>query len=153
MGVSPFHRIFECSDKRWIAVVAESDDEQRAFLEATGSAAPEALEAAVGALAQEPALWLLEQAGVPAEALQLNQMDAFFASKGSEDSNLIARYPHATLGEVEQIGSLWNMGDLPPRLDRASPELGQHSREICEQIGLDTEIYEALVAKGLVVGE
>ncbi len=153
MGVSPFQRIFECSDKRWIAVVAESDEEQRAFLEATGASAPEALEAAVGAMAQEPALWLLEQAGVPAEPVHVNQMDAFFASAGSEDSNLIARYAHATWGEVKQIGSLWNMGDLPPRLDRASPELGQHSREICQEIGLDMEIYQALEAKGLVVGK
>ncbi len=153
MGVSPFHRIFECSDKRWIAVVAESDLEQRAFLEATGAGGPEDLEAAVCAMAQEPALWLLEQAGVPAAPVQLNQMDAFFASKGSEASNIIARYPHATWGEVEQIGSLWNMGDLPPNLDRASPELGQHSREICDEIGVERTLYEALKAKGLVIGD
>ena len=153
MGVSPFHRIFECSDKRWIAVVAESDEEQRAFLEATGAGTPEALEAAIGAMSQEPALWLLDHAGVPAAPVHLNQMATFFGSRGSEDANLIARYPHATWGEVEQIGSLWNMGDLPPSLDRASPELGQHSREICEEIGIDMETYDALKAKGLVVGD
>ena len=40
MGVSPYHRIFECGDKRWIAVVAESDEEQQAFLAAVGVKAP-----------------------------------------------------------------------------------------------------------------
>jgi len=153
MGVSPFHRIFECSDKRWIAVVAESPQEQRALLEALGADSPEALEAAIGAIAHEPALWLLEQAGVPAAPVHVNQMDAFFGSRGCEDSNLIARYPHATWGHMEQVGSLWNMGDLPPRLDRASPTLGQHSREICDEIGVDAETYDALRAKGLIVGD
>jgi crotonobetainyl-CoA:carnitine CoA-transferase CaiB-like acyl-CoA transferase len=45
------------------------------------------------------------------------------------------------------------MGDLPPSLDRASPELGEHSREICTEIGIDAETFEALKAKGLMVGE
>jgi crotonobetainyl-CoA:carnitine CoA-transferase CaiB-like acyl-CoA transferase len=98
-------------------------------------------------------LWQLALEGVPAEPVQINQQDAFFAARGSADSDLVARYPHPTWGIVEQIGSLWNMGDLPPRLDRASPTLGQHSREICEEIGLDPKIYEALKAKELLVGD
>jgi crotonobetainyl-CoA:carnitine CoA-transferase CaiB-like acyl-CoA transferase len=153
MGVSPFERIFECADKRWIAVAAESAAEQRALVDATGAKTPDGIEAAVCAMAQEPALWLLEQAGVPAEPVRVNQMDPFFASRASADAKLIARYPHLKWGEVVQIGSLWDMGDLPPSLDRASPELGQHSREICEEIGLDMALYDALAAKGSVVGD
>jgi len=45
------------------------------------------------------------------------------------------------------------MGDLPPNLDRASPALGQHSREICDEIGIESDLYEALKAKGLVIGD
>ncbi|MCP4906151.1 MAG: CoA transferase [bacterium] len=153
MGVSAYHRIFECGDKRWIAVVAESEEEQRAFLGAVGVDTPEGLEAAIGSQAQEPLLWTLEQAGVPVAPLRLDQMDAFYSSRGSEEAGLIARYPHASWGEVEQIGSLWNMGDLPPSLDRASPVLGEHSREICEEIGVDRALYEALEVKGLVIGK
>jgi crotonobetainyl-CoA:carnitine CoA-transferase CaiB-like acyl-CoA transferase len=153
MGVSPFHRIFECSDKRWIAVVAESERERAGLLRAAGVDSPGELEAAVSAISQEPMLWQLAREGVPAEPVQLNQQDAFFAAQGSMDSDLVARYPHPTWGIVEQIGSLWNMGDLPPRLDRASPTLGQHSREICEEIGLDPKVYETLKAKQLLVGD
>ena len=57
----------------------------------------------------------------------------------------------STWGEVTQIGALWNMADLPLRLARASPALGQHSREICQEIGLDMKLYEALKAKELLV--
>ncbi len=152
MGLSPFHRIFECSDKRWIAIVAESPLEQAGLLRATGVESPDELEAAVGGIAQEPMLWLLAQEGVPAEPVHLNQQEAFFAARGSADSDLVARYPHLTWGEVTQIGSLWNMVDLPPSLLRASPTLGQHSREICQEIGLDVTIYEALKAKELLIG-
>ncbi len=153
MGVSPYHRIFECGDKRWIAVVAESDAEQHGLLQAVGVDAPDQLESAIAGMAQEPVLWSLDQAGVPAAPVRLNQMDAFFSSRGSEQSDLIARYPHAAWGEVEQIGSLWNMGDLPASLDRASPALGEHSREICDEIGIDGKLYEALAKKGLVIGD
>ena len=152
LGVSPFHRIFQCSDKRWIAVVAERDAERQALLEVTRAGAPEDLVAAVGGIPQESLLWHLEQAGVPAEPVRLEQMDAFFDAAGSANSGLVARYPHATWGEVEQIGSLWDMGDLPLRLDRASPTLGEHSREIFEELGLDPALYERLESQGNLVG-
>jgi len=153
MGVSPFHRIFECGDKRWIAVVAESEAERRALLEVTGAEGPEGIAAAIAGLSQEALLWQLQRAGVPAEPLRLDQMDAFFDAAASAASNLVARYPHAAWGEVEQIGSLWNMGDLPPRLDRASPALGEHSREIFEELGLDPALYTSLEAEGKLVGK
>ena len=153
MGVSRYHRIFECSDKRWIAVAAESEEEQRALLEATGASGPEELAVAVGGVAQEPLLWQLEQAGVPAEPVRFEQMDAFFDAAGSQAAGLVARYPHPTWGAVEQIGSLWNLGDLPPRLDRASPTLGQHSREIFEELELDPALFDSLKAEGHLIGE
>ena len=101
---------------------------------------------------QEALVWLLERAGVPAEPLRLDQMNPFFDATASWASNLVARYPHVDWGEVEQIGSLWNMGDLPPRLDRASPALGEHSREIFEELNLDPALYASLEAEGKLVG-
>ena len=153
LGVSPFHRIFECSDKRWIAVAAVSEDAQRALLAATGATSPEGLEAAIGAVAQEPMLWRLERAGVPVEPVRTDQMNAFFDSAGSEAAKLVARYPHNTWGDVEQIGSLWDFGDLPVRFDRASPTLGQHSREVFDELGLDPALYRALAEAGHLVGD
>ena len=57
--------------------------------------------------------------------------------------------------EIEGVGSvsLWNLGDLPSRLDRASPTLGQHSREIFEELGLDPALFDSLKADGHLIGE
>ena len=153
MGVSLFHRIFQCGDQRWIAVAAESEAERQALLETTGAVDPGGLVTAIAGLSQEALLWQLRRAGVPAEPLRLDQMDPFFDASASRVAGLVARYPHADWGQVEQIGSLWNMGDLPPRLDRASPTLGEHSREIFEELGLDPELYASLHAEGKIVGK
>lgn len=151
MGVSQFKRIFQCADKRWVAVVADTQAEQDALMGALGVDNGDKLEGAVSAIPQDPFLWMMQNAGVKAEPVQINQMEAFFESKGSRDSNLVASYPHKTWGKVEQIGSLWNMGDIAPSFKYAPPVLGEHSKEIAEEIGLDPKLYEELKANELLI--
>lgn len=87
---------------------------------------------------------------VPATRVGLDRMDAFFDDPATWDAGLAAAYPHATLGRVEQVGSLWTLGDMAARLDRASPEVGQHSEEILAELGYSASAIATLVASGAV---
>ena len=146
-GVSPFKRIYECLDKRWICVDAETEAERAALLETVNAKSSDELEQAIARGAQEELLFALERADVPAEPVRLDQMHAFFDSQAYKQANLVARYPHKTWGTLEQIGSLWNMGDLPPHFPCAPPVLGEHSDEICRELGLDQGAVQKLREK------
>ncbi len=151
LGVSPFKRIYQCADRKWIAVVAESAAQQAALLKVTGATSAADLEDRVAKFGQEGLVSDLEKAGVGVEPVRLDQQDAFLDSADSAQADLVARYRHATWGEVMQIGSLWNLGDLPLRFSYASPELGEHSRQIMQEIGISDATAAELIDKGLVV--
>jgi crotonobetainyl-CoA:carnitine CoA-transferase CaiB-like acyl-CoA transferase len=53
-------------------------------------------------------------------------------------------------GQLEQIGALWSFGDLPLRLELAPPGLGQHTREILQQLGF-TAAERARLAEAAVI--
>ncbi|MDB5424582.1 MAG: coA-transferase family protein, partial [Phenylobacterium sp.] len=91
------------------------------------------------------------KAGAPSEPVRLAQMDAFLGDPATVKAGLRATYRHARYGQMEQIGGLWDFGDLPLQLDRPPPTLGQHSREILGELGLGGQ-FEALHSAGLVVG-
>jgi crotonobetainyl-CoA:carnitine CoA-transferase CaiB-like acyl-CoA transferase len=77
-------------------------------------------------------------------------MEAFFDDDATWASQLAARYPQVKYGTVEQVGSLWTLGDQSARLDRSSPEVGQHSREILTELGFSDADIESLLASGAV---
>ena len=137
VGVGPGRRIIE-RDDGWIAVDVASDDQLGVLTDALrGKTVADALR-------------LLHANGVPSTEVRLDQMDAFFDDDATWSSGLATRYPHARYGMVEQVGSLWSFGDLSARLDRASPEIGQHSREVLTEVGfVDSEI-DALIDAGAV---
>jgi crotonobetainyl-CoA:carnitine CoA-transferase CaiB-like acyl-CoA transferase len=149
LGVSAGRRITEVADG-WVAFDATGPTEmgalQRAAVVTDARKVPEAFALrtvadVLGALAAE---------GVPSTQVRLNQLDAFFDDPATWDAGLAARYPHPELGTVEQIGSLWNFGDLSTRLERSSPTVGQHSREILAELGFDVAAVDALLAAGAV---
>ena len=76
-------------------------------------------------------------------------MTAFLDSRDHAAAGLHARYRHAVYGELEQIGALWDFGDLPLQLDRPPPALGEHSREVFEMVGLSASEIERLAQQEL----
>ena len=91
--------------------------------------------------------------GVPSTLVRLNQMDTFFDDEATWRAGLAARYPHLQYGIVEQIGGLWNFGDLSTRLDRASPVIGQHTTEILGELGFDGPSIASLLQSGAVADQ
>ena len=141
------HRILPVTDG-WIAIAATTDEQLVALCEVAGVDAAEDAAAALGARTSADALAALAAAGVPCEAVRLDQCESFFASPDNDTAGMIARYQHIDYGAVEQPGAFWAFGDLDVRLDRAPPGLGEHTVEVLAEVGFDQDAIEALLAEG-----
>jgi crotonobetainyl-CoA:carnitine CoA-transferase CaiB-like acyl-CoA transferase len=147
-GLSPFDRLYRCEDGRWLALLARTPAERAGLLAAFDAAAPEALEAAVAAWPREYVLARLRDAGVPAEPARQDQMDAFFDSAEARAQGLVAAYDSRDWGRLEQVGALWDFGDLPLRLDRPPPALGENTAGVCAELGVDPTLTARLLERG-----
>ena len=148
-GVSPGRRIIEVADG-WIAIDAATDEELAALCAAAGVVDAARVPAALAGRFAAEALAALGTNGVPSTQVRLDQMDAFFDDDATWQAGLAARYPHLEYGMVEQIGGLWDFGDLSTRLDRASPVIGQDTTEILAELGFDDRAVAALLKSGAV---
>ncbi len=136
-GIEPGYRILQVADG-WIAIAATTDDQRAALGDL------DALETRTSA----DALDALTTAGVPCEAVRLDQVESFFASADNDAAGMIARYRHVDYGAVEQPGAFWAFGDLDVKLDHAPPGLGEHTVEVLEEVGLDRATIDAMLADG-----
>jgi len=73
----------------------------------------------------------------------------------AEDPQLQARgmietHPHPSIGEVTFHGNPLQFSDAEPRARALAPELGEHSREVFESLGLDEKSIEKLREDGVV---
>lgn len=149
-GVSPFDRIYRCNDHYWIMLYAPTEAQRQAVLEIFKAATPDDLEARIADFRQDHALYKLAQAGVPAEAVRLNGLEPYFDSSVNQAAGMTVVFDHPVYGKLEHVGPAWNMGDIPMAV-RVPPTLGQHSREIWRQFGLDESVRERLEAEGVLV--
>ncbi len=143
-GLSPDHRLYRCRDG-WIALAALQTSQAQALANLAGTERARWF----AALSCTEALARLQQAGVPAEPVMQGQGEAFHDDAGHAAAGLHAQYPHAVYGRLEQVGAFWDFGDLPLTLVRAPPTLGEHSREVWQQLGLDAEQIARLQELGL----
>jgi crotonobetainyl-CoA:carnitine CoA-transferase CaiB-like acyl-CoA transferase len=82
--------------------------------------------------------------------VRLEQERAFLDRPEHRSGGLVAAYPHAQMGTLEQVGAFWNFADLPLRLDVAPPALGQHTAEILGELGYRRDQIAAWVESGVV---
>ncbi len=148
-GISPGYRIYPVADG-WVAVAALGDARLRALLAVAGVGAPDELERALRARAQGELQAALERAGVPCEVVRMDQEREFFERPEHRAAGLVARYRHATMGEMEQVGAYWNLVDLPLSLERPPPALGQHSAEILRELGYADAQIDDWAARGVI---
>lgn len=141
-GVSPEHRLYRCADG-WLAVAALEADEASAFAGLTGPD-PEAFFAT---RAVDEALSALARAGVAAERVREDQIDAFLDDPAAAASGLVSEHDHLSLGRLRQVGGFWSLGDVPAG-SRAAPAIGQHTREVLIEAGLSTVDIDTLIASG-----
>ena len=147
MGVSPAHRLFVCEDG-FLAVHAQSEASLRAALSVPTEA--DSAAALLGSKCDD-AVRVLARAGIDAERVALDQMNAFLDDPRNRAIDLAVRYPHAAYGEVAQIGSLWQLEPARPSFPRSAPVVGEHTREILHEVGLSKSEIDSLVENGVVV--
>jgi len=149
-GFSPWHRIYRARDGEWVAVAAHSAPHRRALQSVLGDE-PEGFVAAAATRNAADLFADLEQAGVPCERVFYHDaMNRVFDDPRSRETGLVVGVQHPTYGLVEQPGIFWDMGDIPIVIDRASPELGQHSDEIMCELGFTADEIATFRAKGII---
>jgi crotonobetainyl-CoA:carnitine CoA-transferase CaiB-like acyl-CoA transferase len=96
--------------------------------------------------------WLdkLERAGVPAgPILDVGEVhrDPQTIARG-----MVCEVPHLTLGSVETLGHPIKFSRTAAAVERGAPVLGEHTREVLNELGYDAEEVGALFRDGVVAG-
>jgi crotonobetainyl-CoA:carnitine CoA-transferase CaiB-like acyl-CoA transferase len=148
MGVSPVRRLYATTDG-WVMVAApERDTEALARLKAAAAATD--LEARFASLTAAQAIALAETAGIPAAKVALDNRDPYLDDPENRRTQLSIRHDHPTFGHFDHPGKFIDFADLPNRFVRPPPTIGQHTREILAELGLDAPAIDALAAEGVV---
>jgi crotonobetainyl-CoA:carnitine CoA-transferase CaiB-like acyl-CoA transferase len=103
------------------------------------------------AFATRPAAaWLasLGEAGVPSGPVRA--VEEVITDESLERSGVIVRSDHALAGTIRTMGSALHLDRTPVRAVGATPVLGQHTREVLAELGLDEAAADALFETGAV---
>jgi formyl-CoA transferase len=105
-----------------------------------------------GRLRERPArewLALLEPAGVPCGPI--NHLGQVFDDPQVRHRRMQVRAPHPAAGEVTMVANPMKFSATPIAHDTAPPTLGQHTREVLENVlGLDAARIDALRSEGVI---
>jgi crotonobetainyl-CoA:carnitine CoA-transferase CaiB-like acyl-CoA transferase len=116
-----------------------------------GASGPAGLEGVLAGAACDSTIDALRAAGVSCEPVRFDQGESFLDDPLARSLGLVASYPHAEWGRLEQVGAFWDFGDLEVSLDRAPPSLGQHTVEVLTEVGLDQAVIDDLLDRSVVV--
>jgi crotonobetainyl-CoA:carnitine CoA-transferase CaiB-like acyl-CoA transferase len=143
-GLSPFYRLFECADGRWLFVAAVSSEHRIALaaaLREDGIALenPEKVAAVLESrFAEHPAAqWseALNTAGVPAEVVDEEYCRTVFDDPQARATQLVAETRAGNVGRFEDAGLLVDLSATPGIVQRGPCLCGEHTREIMLELG------------------
>jgi len=93
----------------------------------------EAIEAYTVQWSSQALVEALAEAGVPCGPVYT--VDQTFADPQVRSLELDPEFPHPRLGPIRLVGQAINMTRTPEHVDRATPELGEHTDEILAELG------------------
>jgi crotonobetainyl-CoA:carnitine CoA-transferase CaiB-like acyl-CoA transferase len=170
LGFGPLYRLYETSDG-WLQIAVMQEEQFTALCTAVRRpqlatdqrfATASGRETNADALAQEleqafladlAINWrkALDAAGVPCEvSVETWDGETFLFDDELVRLGLVAEYRHPLLGRVRQFGNLISFSDTPGKQERATPMLGEHTREILGELGYDEAAIDELHADAVV---
>jgi crotonobetainyl-CoA:carnitine CoA-transferase CaiB-like acyl-CoA transferase len=150
------YRLYETSDG-WICIAAAQADERDRFLTAMGidprlrSEPNSTLEDAFRT--KTAVMWshALDDANVPNEvAIDVKGGELALFDADAERLGMVADYEHPIMGRMRQFGELINFSDTPGSVFGPPPLVGQHTREILDELGTSAAEQERLKKTGVV---
>jgi CoA:oxalate CoA-transferase len=91
---------------------------------------------------------VLNEAGVPCS--QVMHLDQVFADPQVIDQQAVVTVTHPGHGDVSMLGSALHMDGMPLPVRRPSPELGQHTYKVLEELGLSLGEIRQLSGRGVI---
>jgi crotonobetainyl-CoA:carnitine CoA-transferase CaiB-like acyl-CoA transferase len=170
-GLDACHRLYEVNDG-WLYVVADTPEERRALCRALDgedlvrehAAAPEGRHADEAPLAQalaqrfaalplEESLTRLRAAGVPCAPALAGDSEVFLNDPHAVANDMVATYQHPTLGRQQVARHYVRFGHTEVLQGRPTALLGEHTREVLQEVGFSEAAVAELHAKGVVKTE
>jgi crotonobetainyl-CoA:carnitine CoA-transferase CaiB-like acyl-CoA transferase len=90
----------------------------------------------------------LDEAGVP--CAPINSIPEVFEDPQIRHRAMLRELPHPVAGTVPQVVSPLRFAENPLHFDRAPPTLGQHTREVLAELGMDDTALAGLAERGVI---
>jgi crotonobetainyl-CoA:carnitine CoA-transferase CaiB-like acyl-CoA transferase len=170
-GLDAFHRLYEVSDG-WLYVVAETPEQRRALCQAldgedllrehadipaachpADTPLAQALAQRFAALHLVESLARLQAAGVPCAPAVAGHSEVFLNDPHAGANDMVATYQHPVLGQMRVARHSVRFGHTAILPGRPTPLLGEHTREVLQEVGFTETAIAELHAKGVLKTE
>jgi crotonobetainyl-CoA:carnitine CoA-transferase CaiB-like acyl-CoA transferase len=163
-GLSPFYRLYECADGRWLFLAAVSDQEHDRLVAVMGEAVPGLQDGQADDITWSKALstrfleqpaeqWFaeLDKEGVPVEIVDEAFCRTLFDDADAQASQLVSTTWAGNVGRFEDPGLFVNVTPATPVIQRGPSLCGEHTRQILREHGYSDEEVDALAAERAVL--
>ncbi len=170
-GLDPFHRLYQVRDG-WFYVVADTYEERLALCKALEredlvpqySDAPEGyhpndtplaheLAGLFAAMSLEESLSRLQAAGVPHAPAVPGDSEIFLNDPHAAANNVVTTEQHPTVGQLHVSWHYVQFGNTEAVKTKATPLLGEQTRDVLQEAGFTASAIAELHAKGVVKTE
>lgn len=90
----------------------------------------------------------LSSAGIPCGPMRVREQ--LLDDEQVRANGFLVRMEHAAIGGLTVVAPPVAFSDTPLAVANASPQLGQHTREVLRESGLDAEAVDRLIARGAI---
>ena len=153
-GLSPWYRLYQCADDRWMFVAAVRDEHRHQLgiaLDRNGLENEDAEKVAAFVseqlLTDSSSAWFarFDGAGVPVEIVDEQFCKTLFDDAEARELGLVSETISASVGRFEDPGLLVQFGSTPGVVQRGPCMCGEHSREILLEHGYSDRDIDAMV--------